>query len=198
MSIRELLQLNRSYRRFWQDAKISDQLLTEWIENTRFCASGRNLQGLKYSFFNQPKDNHVIFETLTWAGYLKDWKGPEEGEKPSAYIFMFQDKQISERMFNDDGIAAQSILLSAVEAGYGGCMIASVKKNNLYEHFHIPGNLELILVLALGKPKEVVKITEVKNGEIKYFRDADQIHYVPKRSLSELLVPLKRTTSTIL
>lgn len=190
MSIRELLKMNRSYRRFYQHEKISEQLLTEWIENTRYCASGRNLQGLKYAWFNHPKDNQKIFETLSWAGYLKDWPGPEVGERPSAYIFMFQDKQISERLFSDDGIAAQSILLSAVEAGFGGCMIASVKKSVLYDTFQIPGNLELIMVLALGKPKEEIRIVEVEQGDIKYFRNEDQVHFVPKRSLKEIIVPI--------
>lgn len=190
MSVRELLKLNRSYRRFYQEVKISDALLEEWIENTRYCASGRNLQGLKYAYFNQPKDNRKIVETLAWAGYLKDWNGPEEGERPSAYILMFQDKQISERLFSDDGIAAQSILLSAVEAGFGGCMIASVKKSQLYDHFNIPGNLELIMVIALGKPKEEVRITDVVEGDIKYYRDEEQVHFVPKRSMKEIIVAL--------
>jgi nitroreductase len=191
MSIKDLLKANRSYRRFYQEIEISNFLLQEWIENTRFCASGRNLQGLKYSYFNHPKDNQKIFDTLSWAGYLKEWNGPDEGERPSAYILMFQDKLVSEHLFCDDGIAAQSILLSAVEAGFGGCMIASVKKNVLYDYLNIPGNLDLLMIIALGKPKEEIVITEVEEGNIKYYRDESQIHYVPKRNLNEILVSIQ-------
>ena len=43
-------------------------------------------------------------------------------------------------------------------------------------------------VIALGKPTERVYLTDVKNGDIKYFRDEKDDHAVPKYSLDELII----------
>lgn len=186
--IRDLIVKNRSYRRFIQSEKISLEQLTSWVELARFSASGRNAQPLKYVLTNDEETNGKIFECLAWAGYLTDWKGPVEGEQPTAYITMLHDKSIADKYFCDDGIAAQSILLGAVEAGFGGCIIASVNRKRLSEILQIPEHLEIIQVLALGKPAEKVVIDDVVDGEIKYWRDGNSVHHVPKRTLEELIV----------
>ena len=112
--IRELIIKNRSYRRFDSSVKISNEQLKKWIELARFSASGRNMQSLKYMVCTNPVINDKIFPFLGWAGYLIDWKGPEEGERPVAYIAVLHDKTIAENYYCDDGIAMQSILLGAV------------------------------------------------------------------------------------
>ena len=71
-------------------------------------------------------------------------------------------------------------------------MIATFKKEALTQLLDLPCNLEIILVIALGKPKEVVVIDTVKDGDIKYWRDSQQIHHVPKRSLEELILKPKK------
>ena len=129
------------------------------------------------------------FSTLAWAGYLKDWPGPVEGERPSAYIIILGDKRIRQSFGVDPGIAAQSILLGATEKGLGGCIIASIKKEVLAEALKIPEELEILLALALGKPKERVVIDPVgPDGDIKYWREADGTHHVPKRPLDEIII----------
>lgn len=128
---------------------------------------------------------------MAWAGYLSYWKGPEEGERPSAYIVMLHDTLISGNYLCDDGIAAQSILLGVTEAGFGGCIIHSVNRNKLKEILKLSEQFEIIQVLALGKPKETVVLEEVKNGDIKYWRDENQVHHVPKRSLDEIIIEVK-------
>jgi len=133
--------------------------------------------------------NEKIFPKLGWAGYLKDWPGPARGERPSAYIIMLNDTTITTNYFCDHGIAAQSILLGAVEKGLGGCIIASVNKAKLAEELGIPGRLEILQVIALGEPKEKVVLEKVKDdGDIKYWRDKDQVHHVPKRSLDDIII----------
>ena len=120
--------------------------------------------------------------------YLKDWPGPEDGERPSAYIVMMNDKSLSNNYFCDDGIAGQSILLAATEKGYGGCMLASIKVGELSRMLDLPDHLEIIMVIALGSPKETVVIEDVgEGGDIKYWRDKEKVHHVPKRSLDELI-----------
>jgi len=188
--LRDLILRNRSYRRFDESARITADQLTDWIELARFSASGRNAQPLKYIPLVKQEDCDRLFPHLGWAGYLKDWKGPESGERPSAYIIIVNDTEIATNYFCDDGIAAQSILLGAVEAGYGGCMIASVNKKAVKQEFRIPEQYQLLMVIALGKPVEKVVLEEMEAGNFKYWRDEQGVHHVPKRSLVELILKL--------
>jgi nitroreductase len=188
--LKDLVRKNRSYRRFLQHHKISKETLYELIDLARLSASGKNQQSLKYFVANEEPLNEQIFKCLAWAGYLKDWDGPVQGEKPSAYIVMLNDTSITKNFFCDDGIAAQSILLGASEMDLGGCIIASVNKAKLKLQLKIPDHLEIIQVLALGKPLEQVQIEEMKNGDFKYWRDEENIHHVPKRALNELVINL--------
>jgi nitroreductase len=189
--IRELILKNRSYRRFDQSEKISESQLGEWIDLARNSASARNAQPLKYILSTEETLNSQIFELLAWAGYLTTWSGPEEGERPSAYIVVLNDTHIAGNYFCDDGIAIQSILLGATEAGYGGCIIHSVNRNKLRELLNLSEQYEILYVVALGKPKETVVLDEVKDGDIKYWRDENQVHHVPKRSLEEIILKIK-------
>lgn len=130
-------------------------------------------------------------QLLGWAGYLTTWPGPEEGERPSAYIVLLNDTLISGNYFCDDGIAMQSILLGATEAGYGGCIIHSVNRNKLRQLLNLSEQYDILYVVALGKPKETVVLEEMQNGEIKYWRDEEQVHHVPKRALDEIILEVK-------
>lgn len=187
--IKELANKSRSYRRFYQQKIIDRGTLVELVELTRYCPSARNLQPLKFYIANDNSTNQKIFPTLAWAGYLKDWNGPEEGERPSAYIVILEDETISQSTQWDQGIMSQTILLGAAEKGLGGCIIASVKRDELAELLHIPKNLKIVLVLALGYPKETVNIVDIQpNSDIKYYRDENGNHFVPKRGIDELIV----------
>lgn len=187
--IKELIAKNRSYRRFYGSEEISLETLRDLVDLARLSASGANRQPLKYMLSCDPEKNAKIFPTLGWAGYLKDWTGPDEDERPSAYIIILGDKRIRESFGVDHGIAAQSMLMGAAEIGLGGCMIASVKKDVLVEALDIPAHFEVLLVLALGKPKEKVVIEPMgADGDVKYWRSEDGIHHVPKRSLDELIL----------
>ena len=187
--LKDIVLRCRSYRRFDEKFAIDEKLLHELVDLARLSASGANLQPLKYMLSFTPQTNAVIFPQLGWAGYLKDWPGPAEGERPSAYIIVLGDSGIRKDFGCDHGIAAQSIMLGAVERGLGGCMIASVKRDTLREALHIPQQLEILLVLALGKPVEIVQIDPLgADGDIKYWRDENQVHHVPKRVLEDIIL----------
>jgi len=190
MNLKDLILKNRSYRRFNESHKIDISTLESLVDLARLSASGANRQPLKYLIYNTPESCRRIFPFLAWAGYLEDWAGPEKGELPTAYIIILGDKSITEVFGVDHGIAAQSIMLGASEAGLGGCIIASIKREELREEHAIPDNFEILLVLALGKPVENVIIEEIKNDDVKYWRDNDKNHHVPKRSLSEVIIKL--------
>lgn len=189
--IYELIKKNRTYRRFYEDVPIGRQELEEWVELARLSSSGANLQSLKYILSHDKEKNALIFPHIRWAGYLRDWPGPEEGERPAAYIVMLLDKEISANPSWDHGLACQSILLGAVEKGYGGCMIGALDRKALVQALEIPEQYELLLVIALGKPKEQVVLEELSDPkDVKYWRDEAGVHHVPKRKLSDLILPL--------
>ena len=187
--IKDLIKKNRTYRRFYEDFEIKRIALEELVDLARLSASAANRQPLKYILSYEKNKNDLIFPTLAWAGYLKDWRGPIEGEKPSAYIVMLYDTEINKNYWCDPGIAAQSIFLGATEKGLGGCIFASVKRDELRSALKIDERYEILYVLAVGKPKEKVVLETVgTDGDIKYWRDSQGVHHVPKRSLREIIL----------
>ena len=189
MNLMTLVRMNRSYRRFDESHNIKGQVLLELVQLALYSPTGNNMQPLKFWLSNTPEKNELIFPHLGWAGSLKEWKGPKEGERPSAYIIILGDKDIQFNFGVDHGIAAQSIMLGAAEKGLGGCMIGSAKRDGLRKDLGIPEQYKILLVLALGKPIETVVTEPLKtDGEIRYYRDAEGVHHVPKRSLDELIV----------
>ena len=159
------------------------------MDLARCSGSAANLQPLKYTLSCGPERNAAIFPHLVWAGYLEDWDGPAEGERPSAYIAILGDTEIAPSFGCDHGIAAQSILLGATEKGLGGCMVGSIDRKGLRKTLGIADRYEILLVLALGKPRETVVVDPVgASGDIRYWRDSAGTHHVPKRPLDEIIV----------
>lgn len=188
MSFKELVLQTRSYRRFDQATPVSLDTLRELVDLARQTASGSNIQPLKYVLSAGPATNARIFPHTRWAGYLKDWPGPAEGERPAAYVVMLGDTELRREFDRDLGIAAQTIMLAATERGLGGCMIGSINREQLRAILEIPDRYKILLVLALGKPAETVVLEPAgPDGDIHYYRDKDSIHHVPKRSLAEII-----------
>ena len=187
--LKELLMKSRSYRRFDENYAVSTETLKELVELARYVPSTVNSQPLKFKIVNTPDENKKVFECLAWAGLLKDWDGPAEGERPSAYIIILCDLSVGKDKRYDDGICAQTIMLGAAEKGLGGCMFGSVKREKLAENLGIDTEKYSIdLVLALGKPVEEVKIVDLpESGSTAYYRDENNVHYVPKRSVEDLI-----------
>jgi nitroreductase len=166
--ISELVKANRSCRRFYEDHSIELKTLEELVDLARLSASGANLQPLKYILACQPDVNAEIFSCLAWAGYLKDWPGPDPGERPSGYIVILGDTTISKEFGVDHGIAGQSMLLGARDKGLAGCMIASINRKDLRPMLNIESHLKILLVF--------------------YWRDAEAVHHLPKRALTDIIV----------
>ncbi|MBM4142220.1 MAG: nitroreductase family protein [Lentisphaerae bacterium] len=186
---RDLVVSTRSHRRFDGRTAIDRGTLEELVDLARLSASGGNLQPLKYILSCDSARNAAIFPHLAWAAYLKDWDGPAEGERPAAYIVILCDKRISAAPGCDHGIAAQTILLGATAKGLRGCLLGSIKREALRSALAIPEHFDILLVAALGKAAEEVRIDKIPaDGSIKYWRDAAGVHHVPKRSLGEIIV----------
>ncbi|RPH75412.1 nitroreductase family protein, partial [bacterium] len=143
----DLVKKNRSYRRFEQDYPIDTQTLRDLVECARLSPSGRNLQPYRYVLSNEPGKNAEIFTCLAWAAYLADWPGPKEGERPSAYLVAVLDTQVSLSPGFDLGIGLQSILLAAVERGLGGCILSSVRRDDLRKVLNLAPRYEIQCVV---------------------------------------------------
>lgn len=186
--IYDLVKKNRSYRRFDATVKITENELRQMVESARCSGSAANRQRIRFVIVNEKEVCDKLFSNIALAGYLKDWRGPSETERPTAYIVMMaENSEIDTNLAIDIGIYAQSILLTASEMGYGGCMIRSFKKQEIDKILNKEG-YETAFVIMLGKPAETVYLTDVKDGDIKYYRDENDNHAVPKYSLDELII----------
>ncbi len=188
MNLRDIVTKTRSYRRFDESYKIDYRTLESLVGLARLSSTGGNRQPLKFMIYNTPKDCEKIFPYLAWAAYLTGWHGPERGERPTGYIIILGDTSITDIFGVDHGIAAQTMMLGATEAGLGGCIIASIKREELRDEIGLPDKYEILLILALGKPVENVIIEEIKDDDVKYWRDDENNHHVPKRTLKELII----------
>ncbi len=190
--IAELIKKNRSCRRFKEDRQVSIATLKKLVDLGRLSASAANRQPLKYILSADPKTNEKIFPCLAWAAYLKGWSGPEKGERPAAYIVILVDTHISNDFWCDHGIAGQSISLGATEKGLAGCFIGAINKEKLRDALQIAPHHKILLVIALGEPAEkvIIESTTDSYGDIKYWRDENGIHHVPKRPLDEVIVDM--------
>lgn len=190
MTLRELVTENRTRRRFDEQIPVPMDTLRGLVELARLCPSTANSQALKFRLVNDAETCAKVFPTLGWAAALPQWGGPKEGERPSAYIIVLCDQKLAKEKPIDDGICAQTMMLGAVEAGFGGCILANVRRKELAEAIGLDAErYHIDLVLALGKPVEKVVLTEVgADGKTAYYRDSEGTHYVPKRSLAELIV----------
>lgn len=188
----DLIQRNRSYRRFFEEVPIDRETLEELINYARLSPSGSNRQALRYYIACDREVTRKIDDTLLWAMYLKDWDGPGDGERPAAYIVIVQEESYKMASGIDHGIAAQSILLGAAERGLGGCMFANIRKDQLRGVLGIPDKQEILLAIALGKPREAVVLEEIEiDGDTKYWRDAEGVHHVPKFKLHDIILNSK-------
>ena len=186
--IRDLIIKNRTYRRFDERLEISKEQVKELIDLARLSSSAANLQPMKYIIVTEKEAREKMFSHLKWAGYLPEWTGPKEGERPTAYIIMLLDHEISKNPWWDHGISTQSIMLGAVEKGFGGCMFGALDKAGIKRDFAIKDQYEIMTVLAIGVPVEEVVLEDIKDGNIKYYRDEKNVHHVPKRKLEDMII----------
>lgn len=187
--IEHLSRTTRSFRRFRESYPVTETLMTQWVNNARVTASAANKQPLRYRIVTESDQCARVFDTLSWAAALPDWDGPKEGERPTGYIVMAVDSQTFEGELwrFDAGIAAQTIMLASTEEGFGGCMILSFKRKQIKEILDMPEGLEPVLVLALGRPIEDVRLVDAEGDDTTYYRNENQVHFVPKRRLKDVL-----------
>lgn len=184
-----VMRTTRTIRRYRQEVPVSRDLLIRLVDYARLTASSSNRQPLKYLVSADPVTNATIFPHIRWAGYLSDWPGPVEGERPAAWVIILRDNAIAMDAGIDPGIAAWTISLGARAAGLGSCIFGSVDRTALTGALGIRAGLDIELAIALGDPVEEVVVEEIASGDsVKYWRDEKGVHHVPKRQLGDILV----------
>jgi nitroreductase len=179
---------NRSCRRFDAAHPLDEEILKGLIGVARLVSSAANLQPLRYVLSCAPVQNERIHSTLTWAGTIPGWPGLPPEERPTGYIVVLTDKGLKESADIDVGIAAQTILLAATERGLGGCMLGSIQRARLRALLDLPESLAISLVIALGRPVDEVVLEDAAPGDsVRYWRDGNRVHHVPKRRLEDLI-----------
>lgn len=188
----DLVKQARSHRGFRQDRKVTRQELEHLVECARFTPAARNNQVLKYYLAEKPETVAAIQPLTKWAGALAELHLPRKGAEPVAYIVICLDGSLAENPApyqRDVGIVAQTILLAAAEMGLNGCMIGSFAAGELREKLGLPEAIKPQLLLALGEGTDRIVMTDVgEDGSTTYYRDAGDIHYVPKRTLEQLIL----------
>lgn len=190
--LKDLVKANRSYRGYDESRRVTKEELMEMVDCARLAASSVNQQPLQYYLAWEKEEVDRIQPLTGWAKGLPELTLPHKGMCPTAFIVICQNKQIYEslaRFQKDVGIAAQTILLAATEMGLGGCMIGSFSAGSVAEALNLPEHLAPLLVVAIGKPAEKIVLTEAQRGEsVAYYRDENDVHYVPKRKLEDLIL----------
>ena len=190
MNLKELATKNRSHYQFQENEPVTPEQFERLVEHARLSASAANLQPLKFMFSHDPARNGTILSCLRRESFIKGFPAPSQGRRPTAYIIILGDTSITSNFWCNHGIAAQSILLGAVEMGFGGCILTDLDRQALARALSIPGHLEVLLVIALGVPRERVVITDAVNGETGCWQDINKVRHVPKRSLNDIILDL--------
>ena len=190
--IKELAIKSRSYRGYDAARKITREELLELVDCARYAPSSVNRQPFKYLLAWEQADVQKIQLLTGWARALPHMRLPHPGKEPTAFIVICQetdwDGDLS-RYLRDVGAVAQTILLAATEMGLGGIMIGNFSPQRVAEAMALPEHIVPMLIVALGKPDETVVIREVAEGDdLRYYRDEQDVHYVPKRKLEDIII----------
>lgn len=186
----DLVLKNRTCRSFDRSVPITGELMTRLVDLARVTASGMNRQPLRYRILTSEADIAKMMANSRFGTALKDVKLPPVGMEPTGFILIFTDTEAvspDSLALKDVGIAAQTILLGATEAGFAGCMLGSFHPARLCEDFDIPARYVPQLAIALGKSAEHAELVE-ENGSLTYYRDEAGTHFVPKRRLTDILI----------
>ena len=191
MNYKELVFSSRTNRSFDESREISREELVSLVDLARHTPAAMNMQPLKFRLVYEKEELDKTLAITAWGGALPELKLPPDGHAPTAYIIVCHDKDITDdspMFLVDVGIVTQTVILGANDMGLQGCVLGSAKPDDLKRVLGLPANLVPKLTIALGKGEDTVKIVDAKNGNITYYRDENNTHYVPKRPLEDIII----------
>ncbi len=190
MNVYDAVMKRRTIRKF-EKREVSRDILTKLIDCARVAAYGANIQPLKFAVIDKAQTLKDIYPMTKWAGYLQNG-APKEDECPAAYIAVLGDKKIKANgMFEcEAGAAVTTMMLAAVEEGLGTCWLGAIDREKIKKLIGIDEHLDVVYLLAVGYPKQESQMTEMKNGDVKYYEDENGVIHVPKRPLDEVMIEI--------
>lgn len=189
MDFLNLVREARSCRRFDETSPLSQEDIRWLLECARCVPSAGNAQQLRFISITHGPICDDLFTMTRWAAALKDWNGPQKGERPTAFIAVLMPEKAGDRVCFDVGITCQTIQLAATSRGWGACMILSFEHDRASNLLQIPSGMKIALLVGLGVAMEKRVIEPMPaDGSHAYWRDSHNIHHVPKRSVDELLI----------
>jgi nitroreductase len=185
MNVYDAILSRRSIRRF-QQKPIPMELLKKFVNAARLAPSAANLQPFEFYIVNDKELCCKVFETLSWAGYIKPKWTPSIEERPVAYIVMLVRDTTNKWYLRDVSLASNNIILAAEEKEIGSCILCKIDKPKLREILKIPEEVILDSIIALGYKAEK-SVVEDFTGSVEYWRDENEVLHVPKRKLEDIL-----------
>lgn len=185
----ETLAYGRRTIRKYTQKPIDMDILKKFVDMARLAPSGANLQPIKYKIVNDKETVDKIFDCVKWAAYIAPNGTPSESERPTAFIAVYGDTEIKQSGFDTDaGAAVQTILLAAEEKGIGTCWMGAIDRPRICSILGTSERYVLNTVIALGYKDEESQVVDMKDNDVKYFKDKDNVLNVPKRTLNEILL----------
>lgn len=194
-NFKELVTINRSYRGYDESRRLTREELEDFVDCARLAPSSVNAQPFRYYLAWEKEEVDRVQALTKWARALPQMTLPHPGHCPTGFVVICQDTNLGEslqRYLKDVGIVAQTMLLAAAEQGLGGCMIGNFNGEEVKKELALPENLVPMLIVAFGKPDETIVLTELEEGgSCNYYRDENDVHYVPKRKLEDVVITRK-------
>ncbi len=185
-AFQQLIQLRRSVRRF-KPEPVDAGILAALLDAARLGPSAANKQALVFIAVNDPVLSDKLFATEKFAAYLGGAGQPQPGEEPSAHILVAQDKELAfPETIRDVGAAVQTILLGACAYGLGATWLRTFDRPEAARILGLPERYEPDSLIALGVPAETPQVVAMKDDDVKYWRDENRQHFVPKRSFGAI------------
>jgi len=194
MDVHEAVTKRRSIRRF-KDVTVAYAILERCVNAARLAPATRNCQLCEYVVVDDEQLLPQVYDTIAiWAGQPAAKGGPPLEHRPKAYIVTLINTSLEAELggtrrvtiYYDVGMAAENMILVALEQGIGICPMLSFKQTELKQVLNIPDNYEIALVLALGYPDES-PVLEVATDSVKYWIDSKGVRHVPKRELRDII-----------
>lgn len=175
----------RSIRRF-QQKKLDIKILKKMVNAARLAPSAANLQPLEFFIVDDEKLCEKIFETTSWAAYIKPaWK-PDKSERPVAYIIILVNDKNNSWYQRDASFAAENIVLTAESNDIGSCILCKIDREKIRKILKIPEKKIIDSLVALGyKAEQPVAVDLIDS--VKYWRDENEVLHVPKRKFEDVV-----------
>jgi nitroreductase len=192
VNVYEAIMKRRTIRRF-EDKPVPYKVLEKCVDAGRLAPSGRNKQPWEYIIVDDKQLLPRLFDNIGGSVKLPPEEGgPRPENTPQAYIIIVIDKSLElianqrRMVLYDIGIAAENIILTALEEGIGCCPILSFNEESIKKALGIPEGYDVGLVIAMGYPQEspvVEEVTDTTNPWV----DSNLVRHVPKRKLTDML-----------